>query len=149
VPSVINRVSRAVLPTRLAFEIASRLEIRRELIEPADFMPYLEGISRIDARLFVAMLAAAGKHTADDLLPDVAVPTLIVSGARDGFTPAERSRAMAEAIPSSELLEIPNASHTAPIERPHLVDFTIRDFIVRRVDEGGNVRASLPVSDSK
>ena len=35
---------------------------------------------------------------------------------------------MAEAIPGAELLEIPNASHTAPIERPHLVDWTIRDF---------------------
>ena len=27
-----------------------RLEIRRELVEPADFMPYLEGMARIDAR---------------------------------------------------------------------------------------------------
>ena len=47
---------------------------------------------------------------------------------------ASGSRMMAEAIPGAELLEIPNASHTAPIERPHLVDFTIRDFIARRVD---------------
>src|SRR5690348_9944804 len=38
VPGVINRFTRTVLPTRLAYEIASRLEIRRELIEPADFM---------------------------------------------------------------------------------------------------------------
>jgi hypothetical protein len=41
---------------------------------------------------------------------------------------------MASAIPGAELLEIPNASHTAPIERPHLVNFTIRDFISRRID---------------
>jgi len=41
---------------------------------------------------------------------------------------------MANAIPGAELLEIPNASHTAPIERPHLVDWTIRDFLRRRVD---------------
>jgi pimeloyl-ACP methyl ester carboxylesterase len=57
VPGVINRVTRWALPTRLAYEVASRLEIRRELIEPADFMPYLEGLARIDSRLFVAMLA--------------------------------------------------------------------------------------------
>jgi pimeloyl-ACP methyl ester carboxylesterase len=136
VPNVINRVTRWVLPTRLAYEVASRLEIRRELVEPADFMPYLEGMARIDARLFVAMLSAAGQHTADELLPSIRVPTLVVAGGRDGFTPPERSRAMAEAIPGSELLEIPNASHTAPIERPHLVDFTIRDFLHRRIDGG-------------
>jgi pimeloyl-ACP methyl ester carboxylesterase len=133
-PGVINRVTRAVLPTRLAYEVASRLEIRRELIEPSDFMPYLEGMARIDARLFVAMLSAAGAHSAEDLLPHVAVPTLVVAGGRDGFTPPDRSRAIAAAVPDAELLEIPNASHTAPIEHPHLVNFTIRDFLARRID---------------
>jgi pimeloyl-ACP methyl ester carboxylesterase len=135
VPGVVNRFTRMMLPTRLSYEIASRLEIRRELVEPSDFMPYLEGMARIDARLFVAMLAAAGRHSADDLLETIAVPTLVVAGERDGFTPPERSRDMAAAIPKSELLEIPNASHTAPIERPNLVDGTIREFIERRVDE--------------
>ncbi|HWO25178.1 MAG TPA: alpha/beta fold hydrolase [Kofleriaceae bacterium] len=134
VPGVINRVTRLVLPTRLAYEVASRLEIRRELIEPADFMPYLEGMARIDARLFVAMLSAAGQHSADDLLPAIRVPSLVIAGSRDGFTPPERSREMAAAIPGAELLEIPNASHTAPIERPRLVDETIRDFVTRRID---------------
>lgn len=134
VPSVVNRVTRTLLPTRLAYEVASRLEIRRELVEPADFMPYLEGLARIDARLFVAMLSSAGQHSAEDLLPEITVPTLVVAGSRDGFTPPDRSRAMAEAIPGAELLEIEGGSHTAPIERPHLVDKTIRDFVDRRID---------------
>jgi pimeloyl-ACP methyl ester carboxylesterase len=136
-PGIINRVTRRVLPTRLSYEVASRFEISRELVEPGDFMPYLEGVARIDARLFVTMLAAAGKHSAEELLPHVKAPTLVVVGARDGFTPPERGRAMAAEIPSAELLEIPNASHTAPIERPHLVDWTIRDFMTRRVDREG------------
>jgi pimeloyl-ACP methyl ester carboxylesterase len=91
-------------------------------------------MARIDSRLFVAMLSSAGQHSADDLLPEVRVPVLVIAGERDGFTPADRSRAMAAAIPGSELLEIPSASHTAPIERPHLVDSTIRDFVARRID---------------
>jgi pimeloyl-ACP methyl ester carboxylesterase len=131
---VMNRLTRTFLPTRLSYEIASRLEIRRELVEPGDFMPYLQGLARIDTRLFVAMLSSAGQHSADDLLPEVKVPVLVIAGERDGFTPAERSRAMAAAIPGAELLEIAGASHTAPIERPHLVDSTIRDFVARRID---------------
>jgi pimeloyl-ACP methyl ester carboxylesterase len=91
-------------------------------------------MARVDARLFVAMLAAAGQHSADDLLPEVAAPTLVIAGERDGFTPPERSRAMAASIPGCELLEIPNGSHTAPIERPSLVDWTVRDFVARRID---------------
>jgi pimeloyl-ACP methyl ester carboxylesterase len=131
VPSVINRVTRMVLPTRLSYEIASRLELQRELVSPADFMPYLEGIARIDARLFVAMLSSAGRHSADDLLPDIRCPVLVVVGGRDGFTPPERGRSMAQAIPGSELLEIPNASHTAPIEHPERVDATVTSFLER------------------
>jgi pimeloyl-ACP methyl ester carboxylesterase len=134
VPGVVNRLTRALLPTRLSYEIATRLEVRRELVEPADFMPYLEGMARIDARLFVAMLSGAGQHSADDLLPGITTPTLIVAGGRDGFTPPERSRDMAAAIPGAELLEIANASHTAPIERPAIVDAAVRDFLERRVD---------------
>jgi len=147
VPGVINRVTRTLLPTRLAYEVASRLEIRRELVEPADFMPYLEGMARIDSRLFVAMLSAAGQHSAEDLLPSIAVPVLVVAGGRDGFTPPERSRSMAEAIPDAELLEIPNASHTAPIERPKLVVETIRDFIARRID-AATVRSTRETSST-
>jgi len=147
VPGVINRVTRTLLPTRLAYEVASRLEIRRELVEPADFMPYLEGMARIDSRLFVAMLSAAGQHSAEDLLPSISVPVLVVAGGRDGFTPPERSRSMAEAIPDAELLEIPNASHTAPIERPKLVVETIRDFIARRID-AATVRSTRETSST-
>jgi pimeloyl-ACP methyl ester carboxylesterase len=133
-PSVINRVSRLVLPTRLSYEIATRLEIRRELVRPSDFMPYLEGMARVDIRLFLAMLSSAGEHSADDLLPHIAVPVLIISGERDGFTPPERSREMARAIPDADLLEIPDGSHTAPIERPELVRERVRDFLAMRID---------------
>jgi len=45
------------------------------------------------------------------------------------------------AIPDAELLEIPNASHTAPIEHPHLVNFTVRDFLARRIDRVGDAGA--------
>lgn len=133
-PSVINRVTRLVLPTKLSYEIAARLEIQRELVQPSDFMPYLEGMSRVDIRLFLSMLAAAGEHNAEDLLPDIDVPVLIISGARDGFTPPERSRVMAGAIPDAKLLEIPDGSHTAPIERPQLVGDCVGEFLATRID---------------
>jgi len=129
IPGFVNRVSRTLMPTRLAFELATRLEINRELVEERDFMPYLEGLARIDVRLFVSMLGEAGQHSADDLLPAVAVPTLIVAGERDGFTPPDRSRAMAEAIPGAELLVVEQGSHTAPIERPEIVGAAVRRFV--------------------
>jgi pimeloyl-ACP methyl ester carboxylesterase len=133
-PSVINRFTRLMLPTRLAYEIAAKLEIRRELVQPSDFMPYLEGMSRVDIRLFIAMLSSAGEHSAEDLLGEIDVPALVISGERDGFTPPARSQAMAAAIPGADLLEIPSGSHTAPIERPELVRERVREFLATRID---------------
>jgi len=130
-PGVINTLTRSLVPTRLAYEIATRLEINRELVQSEDFMPYLEGMARMDTRLFVAMLGEAGRHSADDLLPEVAVPTLVVAGSRDGFTPPDRSHAMAAAIPGSELLVVEQGSHTAPIERPEIVNEALAGFLAR------------------
>ena len=109
-------------------------EVRADVESGMIFSRALARHPKVFSRLFVAMLSSAAQHSADDLLSDVTVPTLVIAGERDGFTPAERSRAMAAAIPDAELLEIPSASHTAPIERPHLVDSTIRDFVARRID---------------
>lgn len=134
-PSVVNQLTRWVLPTKLAYEVASLFEIQRELVRPADFMPYLEGMSRVDIRLFLAMLAAAGEHDAEDLLPAVDVPVLVISGGRDGFTPPERSRVMAQVIPRANLVEIPDGSHTAPIERPDVVCEAVSHFLATRIDQ--------------
>jgi pimeloyl-ACP methyl ester carboxylesterase len=133
-PRAVNRLKRVLMPTRFAFEVAGRLEINRTLIDPGDFMPYLEGLARIDVRLFIAMLAEAGAHSADDVLPTIEVPVLVVAGDRDGFTPPERSRAMAAAIPGAELLIVEDGSHTAPIERPALVGEIAQRFLTTRAD---------------
>jgi pimeloyl-ACP methyl ester carboxylesterase len=133
-PRTVNRVLRAIVPTRLSFEIAKRLEINGALVDPADFMPYLEGLSRVDVTLFAAMLASAGVHSADDLLPLIDVPTLVIAGARDGFTPPDRSVAMAAAVPGATLLMIEDGTHTTPIERPEQVNSAIKDLLEREID---------------
>src|SRR5206468_9970618 len=64
-----------------------------------DVEPYFRHALHVDFTLFVRMLRAAGEHTAEDLLPQIRVPTLVVAGSMDAFTPPELSMAMAESIP--------------------------------------------------
>jgi pimeloyl-ACP methyl ester carboxylesterase len=40
---------------------------------------------------------------------------------------------MHEAIPGAEILVVPEGSHTAPLERPHMVDHAIVEFLARRL----------------
>lgn len=128
-PRLVNGVNRALLPTKLALAIAGRVEINRALVQTDDFMPYLEGLARMDVRVFLAMLAAAGQHSSEPWLGEIDVPVLVVAGGRDGFTPPERSRQMAASIPNSRFLEVPDGSHTAPIERPLEIDRAVLDFL--------------------
>jgi len=139
-PRLINQAARLLLPTKLAFSLAARLEINADLMQASDFMPYLRGLSRVEVPFFLSMLAAASEHSAIDLLPRVAAPTLVVAGEEDGFTPPDLSQAMADAIPEAELLVVQAGSHTAPLERPDLVGRTVREFLARRVDAAGGER---------
>jgi pimeloyl-ACP methyl ester carboxylesterase len=134
-PGMISGLTRRLLPTKFALEVAGRFEINRDLVSDQDFMPYLEGMARMDVRSFVAMLAAAGRHSSDSFLADIDVPTLVIAGGRDGFTPPARSREVIAQIPACESLEIDDGSHTAPIERPERIDQAICEFLDRRLNE--------------
>jgi pimeloyl-ACP methyl ester carboxylesterase len=132
-PRVVRLVWRSAIPTEFAFAVAKMVEVNPELIRQEDFFPYLEGMARVDPMLFMEMLLHAGRHSARDLLPEIDVPTLVVAGDRDGFTPVGLSRAMADLIPHAELLVVVGGSHTAPIERPELVGETVLGFLARRL----------------
>jgi pimeloyl-ACP methyl ester carboxylesterase len=134
IPNIAQTLVAKLIPTELAYQIATRFEINGELIRRDDFFPYLEHMARVDVRLFLEMLAAAGRHTARELLQHIAVPTLIVAGDRDGFTPADLSAEMHKLIRDSELHVVAGGSHTAPIERPAEVTERIADFLRKKFD---------------
>ena len=51
----------------------------------------------------------------------IACPVLVVAGARDRMTPAERGRALAEAIAGAEFMELPEVGHMVTGEAPDAV----------------------------
>jgi len=64
------------------------------------------------------MAEAMHQHSAGQILVQVRVPTLILSGANDTFTPPILAEAMAEAIPNAETAVVRDATHGAIIEKP-------------------------------
>ena len=134
-PGLFNRLSRAVLPTRMSYAVAAMLEVNADLMDRSDFMPYLRGISRIDSELFLDMLGAANRHTARDILGDIAVPVLVIAGTHDHFTPPWLGLQMHRAIPGSELLMVDRGTHTAPIEHPGQINAAVLEFLDRRLSD--------------
>jgi len=133
-PGFVARAWRRLVPTRLSFDLARLTELNADLVERDELQPYLEGMARIDPQLFLTTLHYANCHNAEPFLPTVDVPTLVIAGDRDGFTPPDLSTKMSDAIPDSEMLMVEGGSHTAPIERPHLIERTLRDFLHRRLN---------------
>ena len=132
-----ENVARAIwsrIPPEMALKIALTAgDIDPERIRPEDILPYLTHMTHIDLPMFLKMLRAAGEHSAEDLLPRVKVPTLIIAGERDSFTPPFLAEAMAKAIPDAELLMLERGTHVASIEQHEIVDAKIAEFLKKRI----------------
>jgi len=128
------------LPPELALRAAFALgEVDAKAMNPQDLLPYLEHMVDIDLGMFLRMLRAAGEHTAEDLLPRIEVPVLIIAADRDSFTPTRLAEQMASAIPKGELLLV-SGTHAAPLEQKELVGDTIRTFLAKALARDQHVQ---------
>jgi pimeloyl-ACP methyl ester carboxylesterase len=143
-PALAKLVFRTLVPTRFSLELGRWLEVNRQLLPPEDLRRYLEDLAHVDPESFVRTLASAGRHDAWDLLPKVAVPSLVVAGEKDGFTPMWLSERMHAAIPGAELLVLPAGTHTGPLEHPELVALRVEKFLAERVLPGMKAGAQAP-----
>jgi pimeloyl-ACP methyl ester carboxylesterase len=131
-PDFARLAFRAIVPTDFALQYALTFEVDGARVERSDLVRYLNDLAEVDPTLFVRLLASAGKHDATPHLPHVSVPTLVVAGERDAFTPMRLSVNMHRAIPGSELLVVPGGTHVAPLEDPELVAGRMRAFLAER-----------------
>jgi len=75
--------------------------------------------------------AIMGRPDSRPLLPQIAVPTLVIGGREDTLTPPGIAEEMAAAIPGADLLVLSGAGHLSPMERPHAVSHALRDWLER------------------
>ena len=132
-PAAARWVFRNLVPTEVTLQVGGYFEVNRNLLPRADLERYLADVAAVDPQVFVRMLASAAEGDATDHLPDVDVPTLVVAGEDDTWTPLIRSVAMHEAIPGSELLVLPGGMHTGPLEHGLLVRRRLERFLAERV----------------
>ncbi len=119
---------------RIPSDMALKLALKAGDLDPdhfhiEDMRPYVTHMRSMDLPLFLRMLSAAGEHSAEDLLPTIDIPVLVIAGERDTFTPLFLAESMAKAIPKAELLVVKNGSHVAPLEQHELVGDKIRSFL--------------------
>lgn len=94
---------------------------------------YIEHAASMDPDTVLKIFAGMHEHTARANLRDIAVPTLIIAGGVDPFTPPSQARIMAERVPDATLRVVPHGTHGAILEYPEIVNGWVLDFLEREV----------------
>jgi len=75
--------------------------------------------------------ALLNRPDAEPLLPTIRVPTLLLSGSQDTWSPLSQHAHMQRLIRGSTLVEVADAGHMAPIEQPDAVAQALRKHLLR------------------
>lgn len=125
-----RRLWRGLVPTTWVQELgALTQQINAERLQREDFEIYLDQMAAMNPELFMEMLGEANRHTADDLLPQIRVPTLVMAGAHDRFVPLPALRTIAFAIPQAQWVVIEDGTHALPAEYSEEVARRIEDLV--------------------
>lgn len=103
------------------------------LVSPSDSEAYqtAEAMITRNERVGVAHVqrAMALRTDTTHLLPDIAVPTLVVVGEHDTLTTPEDMHKMHEAIPGSQYVVIPKAGHVSNVDNPEAFNAALLEFL--------------------
>ena len=96
---------------------------------PAEFVALLEAMAAdVRPESLRTQLFAMAEADQRDLLPGIAVPTLLIWGERDARSPLSVARQFEQAIPDAKLAVIPGAGHVSNLEQPGLFNDAVREF---------------------
>lgn len=99
----------------------------------AELMPRLHAmIQRFTAEAYAGQVTAMlNRPEVLSLLPSIAVPTLLLSGSDDAWSPVSQQQSIRRRIPHATLFEIHGAGHMAPLERPDSVAIALREWLLK------------------
>ena len=127
----------AMLGKLLAHGETARADERRPAVEAL----LRRMIGRQRAETVQAALAAMGQRPdMTETLRRLTVPTLLVVGAEDTFTPPETMQRMETLLPDARLLIVPAAGHLVPLEAPQVFNAAVAEFL-REVTARGETPA--------
>jgi len=104
--------------------------VHPDRIDTPVFAAVVDMISRGTPDLFAAQVEALLNRTdATSLLPQIACPTLLLSGRQDYWSPVERHEKMQESIQGSRLEVIEHSGHMSTMEQPEPVSLALKSWL--------------------
>jgi pimeloyl-ACP methyl ester carboxylesterase len=107
--------------------VAGANRARPEIYQPLRQMNLEAGQDVFDAQIH----ALVNRPEVESLLPQIACPTLVMTGELDTWSPPAQHAAIVAAIPDSELVIVPGAGHMIQLEAPEAVNSAIARWLAR------------------
>lgn len=92
---------------------------------------YFRHFGEVDPMIILKIAKGMHEFDAEPWLPEVDVPTQVIVGSEDRFSPPELGRHIVDAVPDAELVTIEGGTHGAIIEYPDQVNAAVADFVSR------------------
>jgi pimeloyl-ACP methyl ester carboxylesterase len=97
---------------------------------PQEFVPLLDDMAAdVRRESLRAKLLVMAETDQRDLLPRIAVPTLLIWGEQDARSPLSVAHQFEQAIPEAQLVVISGAGHVSNLERPEKFNDAVREFL--------------------
>ena len=93
------------------------------------FRDVAAGFKDIDWKIYTTLMENLGEHDAEDVLRDIRIPTLVISGDKDILTPPSTAEKIHRSIAGSRLVIIPGGTHYTPVEFPAIIQEQVLDWL--------------------
>jgi pimeloyl-ACP methyl ester carboxylesterase len=135
-----------VLPINMP--IAKKVELNPTMTADEEMQLYFEYVTKMDWHLGLYALAAMSSYDGESIIDKIKVPTLLICGTKDSWTPKRIADEMHRRIKGSEYTKIPGGSHATPAENPDMINFRIdlwlRTYFADVMDGCGEGPATKP-----
>ena len=128
-PQGLEAVGVPLLASPLTWPVAKAVEIDRHRCSKQEMDLYFEHIAKMGFANELRALLGMARHSAEDLLPSIDVPTLVIAGEKDGMCPQRLVKRIYREVKGAELFVVPHGTHATLIEQPDVVNFRIETFL--------------------
>ena len=90
-------------------------------------------IAQADPRGYRAAMRALARFNVEDRLPEIAVPTLVVTGEADTTVSPRYQRVLAERIPNARQVILPGAGHPLTVSHPQEFNEILLSFLAEKL----------------
>lgn len=131
-PAFASNVTTSAVRSPEVVTWAKRLGLAAPTLDEDLWSKLADSFAGLDMGHYLRVLDRMAEHDAWDVLPELDVPTLIIAGDRDPFTPRRVAERMVRQIAGAELMLVAGGTHYVLLEQPELVNLRLEKFFRER-----------------